>query len=336
MIDVNVCVNAILLYCDESLENVCLGNGYTIKKTYLNDFEHRDRISDTLGNLSIDYMGSRIFDDANNIYFMCIHKHEILKIPAPEIEPGKTYTDNDLSCHESISMYQDNECTFLNNIFNMMHLFKCGNIGTKTIFFDYNYCVMGFLNNNIKHSSNNVTRNIVDNRFYCLSSEEIADCNQFIARVNSNEFHLIKNIIDEFAWGLEQIDLPTGFEQYTTALEMMFLEQNQKNKKECLSKRIAALIGTTDGEKTTLYNKIKDFYRYRSESLHEGDGKNITKTELIELEEITRQSIVCILDLCKNILISYPSFTWENIKSSIISDLKNQVVVLISNGILPS
>lgn len=336
MINVNVSINAILMYCDESIANISLGNGYTIEKVYLNDYEYKDKICDASGNLSIDYMGSRLFDEINQIYFMCIRKQEIFTVASPIIEAGKTYTNNDLDIEEEIAHYQEKECSFLNNIFNMLRLYRNGNIGAKSIFFNYKYQVMGFMNYNKNCTSNNTSRNIVDNRFFSIVPNENMDCRQFINRVNSTEFFLMKNIIDEFAWGLEQIDLPTGFEQYTTALEMMLLEHNQRNKKECLSKRIAVLIGGTDVEKTILYDKVKDFYRYRSESLHEGDGRNITTRELFELEDITRKSIVAILNLCNTILITFPHYNWEEIKSSIINDLKTQVTTLITNGILPS
>ena len=38
---------------------------------------------------------------------------------------------------------------------------------------------------------------------------------------------MLKNSIEEFSWGLEQIDIPTGFEQYTTTLEMTLLPSNK-------------------------------------------------------------------------------------------------------------
>lgn len=336
MINVDVNINAIIMYCDESIANISLGNGYVIEKTYLKDCEYKDKICDALGDLAIEYMGSKLFDEAGEIYFMCLHKQEIFSTQEPIIEAGVTYTDNDLNCREAIESYQDTECTFLNNVFNMLHLYKCGNIGTKSIFFEFKYCVMGIFNSNLNHRSNNITRNIVDNRLFTLSPDDITACNQFLTRVNSSEFQLIKNIIDEFSWGLEQVDLPTGFEQYTTALEMMLLEQNQNSKKECLSKRTASLIGNTNTEKQALYTQVKAFYRFRSESLHEGDGRNITKNELVELESITRASILKILELCNTALMQQPYSTWDSIKASIISDLKNQVATLISTGVFPA
>lgn len=46
-------------------------------------------------------------------------------------------------------------------------------------------------------------------------------------------------------------------------------------------------------------------YRYRSESLHEGNGQNISSTELLELEQVVRRVLVNYLDYYKQSL--YPS-----------------------------
>lgn len=39
---------------------------------------------------------------------------------------------------------------------------------------------------------------------------------------------MMKEIIDEFIWGVEQTDIPTGFEQYTTALEKNLIPSFQR------------------------------------------------------------------------------------------------------------
>lgn len=85
-----------------------------------------------------------------------------------------------------------------------------------------------------------------------------------------------------------------------------------------------------------LYNKMKDFYRYRSESLHEGNGQNITVSELKDLEEIVRRVLVKYLGFCKVAIQTAPTVTWDIIKRDKISDLKNSVSTVISSGILPA
>ena len=65
-----------------------------------------------------------------------------------------------------------------------------------------------------------------------------------------------------------------------------------------------------------LYNKMKDFYRYRSESLHEGNGQNITVSELKDLEEIVRRVLVKYLGFCKVAIQTAPTVTWDIIKET--------------------
>lgn len=48
--------------------------------------------------------------------------------------------------------------------------------------------------------------------------------------------------------GIEQIDVPTGFEQYTTALEMTLLERDVGGKKQKLANRVAVLLGTSPAD----------------------------------------------------------------------------------------
>ena len=147
---------------------------------------------------------------------------------------------------------------------------------------------------------------------------------------------MLQDCIKEFTFGLSQIDIPTAFEQYTTALEMMLLDSNDRQgKKECLSKRTAMLLGCDDADIQMLYMQIKNFYKYRSESLHEGDGSNITFHELHSLENLTRNVLKQFLRLCKNELSNNSNVTWEDIKDRKINQLKTLVQNKIASGVLP-
>lgn len=61
-------------------------------------------------------------------------------------------------------------------------------------------------------------------------------CNQFLSDYHGSEYTIFKNCIDEFVWGLEQVDIATGFEQFTTALEMTLLDHHQRGKKKYFPK----------------------------------------------------------------------------------------------------
>ena len=335
MVDVNVTIHGIILYCDESCSALQLGNGYSILKMSFEEIPFKQKITDGNGNLAISYMGSRIFSN-DGIYFMCLQKDDVHQIQESNIIPGVIYTDRDVMCEEQIEQYKEKEIEFLNRMFSLLHIFKTGNIGIKEIFLEHRYTIMGFFNNKQKQRSDNVSRNIVDNRLFILSQNETIACNQFLQDYSGREFDLIKNCINEFTWGLEQVDLPTGFEQYTTTLEMLLLATNQQGKKEVLSKRVAVLLENDVIKIKSLYDKMKDFYRYRSESLHEGDGRNITKTELIELEEVARRALVKYLELCKIAIQGKTHVTWDEVKAEKIDALKASVRIVIASGVLPA
>ena len=62
MVEVNVSICGILLYCDPNIEGFDLGEGFTIKKIYLDELSIKDRIKSANGQLNISYMGSRLED----------------------------------------------------------------------------------------------------------------------------------------------------------------------------------------------------------------------------------------------------------------------------------
>ena len=117
---------------------------------------------------------------------------------------------------------------------------------------------------------------------------------------------------------------------------MTLLPQNQQGKKQMLANRISALLGTTPLEVQNLHQKVIDFYRFRSESLHEGDGSNITEAELRELENITREVLKKCLARCKAEYSLDSCITWDSIKDKIMNDLVTQVAALKNAGVLPS
>ena len=209
-------------------------------------------------------------------------------------------------------------------VFSLLRLFKVGNIGTKELFLDHSFS-LGILKNNFNHISDIVTRNITDTRMFSLSATEVQACNTFLVDYCGAPYTLMKDNIDEFVWGQAQVDMATGFEQFTTALEMTLLAPGQQGKKEVLSKRVAVLLENTSTDMAVLYNKMRAFYRYRSESLHEGDNQNITDTELMEMEEIVRRVLCKCLERCKAELAQNAAITWNQIKTQLINDLMVKV-----------
>jgi hypothetical protein len=331
---VHATINGIILHCDDSVLDLQLGNGYRLEKKHLDELPFKNKITDGEGKLTINYLGSQLKDD-QGVYFICITKEEDYEVIPPELKPGVPLTDRDIRCESQIEYYKQEQMRYLHKVFSLLHLFKKGNIGFVQMFFEQKYTALGFITNNMKHTDNSVSKNVIDDTMYTLSDEELSDCNTFLGAYDDSVYCLIKDNIDEFIWGLEQIDIPTGFEQYTTSLEMTMLAKGQQGKKEALSKRVAVLLESSPVDRKNLYDKMKDFYRYRSESLHEGDGQNITKAELVEMEEVVRRVLVMYLEFCKSELATNPLATWEELKAKKIKELKAKVVTVIAANELP-
>lgn len=335
MIDVSVTVSGIIMCCDENIAGINFGKDYSIKKIKFDELPFKENITDGKGQLAVDYFGSRLFDDVD-MYFMCIYKDGTFQIEGPQLDWSKrVFTDKDFDCQDQLQGWKDSENEYLHKIVAMMHLFKAGNIGFRDVFFHFEYS-SGIMNNRLNHIIHNETRNIIGERKYTLTEEETNSCNTFLTDFFDAPYRLLKPSIDEFVWGLEQIDIPTGFEQYTTALEMTLLEQNQRNKKQTLSNRVAVLIGKDNADIQQLHQKMQCYYRFRSESLHEGDGSNISDSEFKELEEIVRSVLKKCLLRCKTEHTLNANISWEEIKNKMINDLKAQVVSLKSQGVLPT
>lgn len=245
------------------------------------------------------------------------------------------YTDEDMLCDAQAEAQDQLEADFLHKMFSLLHLFKDGNIGTKEIFLDHTYS-LGIIDSKLNHTRNSVTRNITDTRLFSLSPDEVLLCNQFLTDYQGAEYTLLKESIDEFVWGLEQCDEATGFEQFTTALEMTLLGHGQQGKKEALSKRVAVILGSSQTEMIYIYSEMKNYYRYRSESLHEGNGQNITQSELYGMENIVRRVLKECLSICKNECSVNSAVTWDAIKRTMINQLKQKVTAENAAGTFPA
>lgn len=335
MINVEVEISGIIMYCDESILGLNLGRGYSLEKIYLEALPYKDQITDGRGVVNIEYLGSKL-EDADGEFFICLHKHDVFQIDGPNIIPGVPYSVDGPMCQEQLEPYKDGEMAYLYEIFSLLHLFQEGNIGFYDVIFEYKYNIFGIMNNKVQHKSQSRSRNVVDSRKYMLSEKALADCNQFLLNYIGQPFMLFKPSIDEFIWGLEQIDEPTGFEQYTTALEMTLLERNAPYKKKMLANRVAVLIGASPANITQIYTDMTTYYRFRSESLHDGEGTNISTVELRNLEGYVRSVCKECLTYCKQSANANPAISWAEIKQTLINDLIVRVNCAQTAGTLPA
>ena len=79
-----------------------------------------------------------------------------------------------------------------------------------------------------------------------------------------------------------------------------------------LANRISAMLGNSPAEIQQLYQKVMNFYRFRSESLHEGNDSNITDTELHDLENITREVFITDLKVFSVAILIFSIVLFEN------------------------
>ena len=334
MIDVNVDINGIVLCCDESILGLNIGHGFTLEKIYLDDLPYKAKITNAQGYLNIEYASSRLSDESGT-YFICLKKQDIFQIDGPQLVLGKEMCLDDKMCSEQLEPYKEVEIQYLYELFAMLYLYKSGNIGHCDLFFDFTYKVLGIINNNTHSCSHNESRNIINTNKYTLTEQELIECNQFIVEYRGEPFQMLKPSIDEFIWGLHQIDEPTGFEQYTTALEMTLLEKNARCKKQKLANRVAILLGASIENIQQLQSDMMKFYRFRSDSLHEGDGSNISTVELQRLENIVRHVLRECLILCKTGIERDGTIKWSTIKQQLIDDLVQRVAAAKLAGTLP-
>lgn len=336
MIDVNISISGILMCCDESICDLNLNRGYTLEKCFLDTLFFKDKIINFKGQLNTDYFGSRIIEE-DQVSFICLKKEDVVQIEGPSFSETPIYLTENSFCgyEDKFDQYMRSEMEYLNEQINLLRLFNSGNVGCLDVFFRYSYDYLGVLNHTYDTVSHNKSRNTIADDCFTLNEAEIIECKQWLDDYSNAPYALLKNCIDEFSWGFEQIDIPTRFEQYTTVLEMILLQKNQRGKKQKLANRISAMLGNTPREIQELHRKVQDFYKFRSESLHEGDGSNITNSDLLELENITREILKNCLIRCKNEYNLDSCVTWDTIKDLIMSDLIVKVNSLKNSNVLP-
>ncbi len=212
-------------------------------------------------------------------------------------------------------------------------IYKEGDIGIYEVFFNYEWQMI------IANFKNSETILITDanglcTNIYSVSEDEIVEINKFISS-HHQSFDLLKTVIDSFTYSYKLLYDAKAFEQLVTSAEILFLPKNQVNKKETLSKRMAMFIGKDDSEILNIYTDMKSYYKYRSDSTHEGIDTNITKQALLSLREFTRKAIRKYMQITENELLTNPTSDFQSIKTKIVSNLITEVSLKISSGVLP-
>ena len=322
MFDIQVSINGIILYCNDSILGLQIGRGYAIAKTYMDNLPFKAQIIDGKKQILTDYYHS-VLRDEHGEYFICLNESDTY--PTEDLlDIFRELTDANTAYKRKAKEYNHLEMKFLNRIFALLRVFKEGNIGPKEMFFSHSFSV-GIIKNSVNSNNYLVDRNTLDTRLYTLNEYELQVCNQFLTDYSGPIFDIMETCIRKFIEAQSQIVFSTGFEKYITALEMMLLERNQQAKKEVLSKRVAVLLENSSESRASMYRKMRSFYQYRSESLHEGANQSITKKELFDLEQVVRKVLKLCMARCKDQISTISSITWNSVKQQMIHELKKEV-----------
>lgn len=335
---VNVDIVAIILGADESLLQLDDVDGFSFEKISINDFKYKDKILMANQKMNHKYYLSQLQSDLNdtqNASFACLRKTSSFKVKGPEIIGKGVVSISDKSLHlPELEEYKDEQFELINRIISKLMLLQISDIGIFEVFCEFTWRFFIINNNWMCTVSIDDAKTLVGKK-YEISQGDLERTNEFLASHN-NTYKLMKKVIDGFAYSFKLLDNAKSFEQLVTVLEIMLLPSGQQNKKETLSKRMALLLGNDDSDIINIYDKVKSFYRFRSESTHEGIDANIGANELEELKELTRCAIMKFFDEIENSMKLNPSITFDEVKIHLINSLKTQVASKISAGILPA
>lgn len=98
--DIQVKINTVLLYADESILALNIGNGYAIEKARIEVLPIYERITDRRGQLDINYLGSKLTapDEVDPetfrpiVLLMHLHKEDTFAVDPLIIEHGIQYS----------------------------------------------------------------------------------------------------------------------------------------------------------------------------------------------------------------------------------------------------
>lgn len=325
-IKVDIKLISILIGADESFLKLELPNNFKIVKFNFSDFPYKNKIIDSNGDIILDYHFAKIeqvIDNRKNINFICLTKEDYIYVDYPEVKKNQYISLDKFSIDKAIDNYSEESFKDIDCILSKFMLFKEGNIIVKNIYYTFNYTLL-FNNTKYKEITISDANTLVIDK-YTLIPSNIPTINKYL-NSNNEAFSLCKGLIDSFTYSYKLTSNGKTLEQLITVCEMIFLtHKDTKGKKKCLSKRMAVFIGTTDNEIYRIYSQMKNYYKLRSNSTHEGVDYNISYSTIKGLREYTRKSINKLLDFSNKNLVSNPSLSFSDIKKLLVKNLKELV-----------
>jgi len=272
---------AIVFGADETILNIKLKDGFRFEKKSIFLLKDKlDKIFETdMISLRRDYT-TALLDGINSKdgIVICIVKDFDIELHNTELDE---YWRNQTS-----SDYQS-----IDNQIRIIRLIEEGPVRVKRISFRMEYLDQETLNKTNYNWLTTVGESystIQKTKLHC-DLQSINTINGFINSIHfpidDNTMHSV-HLFYDLSYHNE---LCVSLTLLTTSLELLFLNDDEHgSKKEMLSKRCATYIGNSPNEITSLYLKLKETYKKRSEFIHNGDYGCIGIDDVIFLRKCVR------------------------------------------------
>lgn len=281
-------VCAVIFGADESLLKINLLDGFSFKRMSLKpSVDGLDKIFDTnTMSLRRDYELARINTD--NLDVICAVKH-------------KEYKRSVLGCDKQFDAELNADYISLDNQIRAIRLFVEGPVRYKKIAFHYRseeYIMVNDVRSNINMDGifpiGEAVRTQPISKFHC-TDEDAKKINRDLIGI-SFPFHdealNSSHVYYDLSYHTEKF---ISITLLTTALEILFLENDHGSKKEMLAKRCACYLYDEPQIIRSTYDKLKDQYKKRSEFVHDGKANGILDEDILFLRECVRKSLLKVM-----------------------------------------
>lgn len=319
-ITINISISIPILG-DKSIMLVQPPNNFAFREIYLDDYVHKDRITDNRGQILSEYRGA--VNTGEKPYIICLEQNTTRIVQHDKPANALSFL-NGSDFDELIAPIHDEIEADVYRFFSLLHLCKEGEIARKHSFYTYStqagICkVNRFIDTYVEDIVTLIRYPMV------ITSVEVPVINDLLYN-HEQAYQMLKPIvIDELEYTYHTLDDATNYKNMMTPLEVMFLHNDYGDKKVMLAKRMAVFLGSTDAEMKSIYDDVKDHYRDRSEAVHEGSVTQITHTSVDELRKLVREATKKYINIIEQVLATDPSKSFEEIKAAQITHLKGLV-----------
>lgn len=315
-IPVNTTVS-IPLIGDETLTLIPPPCGYRFKKTLLQEYKFKNKITDSSGQIQSEYRSA--LHGTTSPYIICLEHCETYVIKSDEaitIDIRAAAEKFDDLVAPICNKIEDEVFKFVS----LIHLFKEGEFARKRSFYTFGIGPFCYDKTVLYEDSITFLQNPMT-----IEAAEVAAITDLLYNHNKAYSILKPVVVDALEYTYRVIDNATNYKSMVTPLEVMFLSNDYGQKKIMLSKRLGAFLGKNDVEMKAIYDTVMAIYEDRSTAVHEGCVSPITRSSLNELRNLVRAVTKKYISVVEQEVAANPAITFEEIKATLISTLKEIV-----------